>query len=136
MINSTVGDFFPIEGARHAYQEALDWYRIYGAADKIRWAIGPGPHGTPLEIREAIYEWMIRWLKDSRGDFREETVDMVPDFDLPASETGQVGGREIYQVISDSFQQKKSQGTSAQLLSEIRKWSGRPQPLRRPTCAY
>ena len=35
-----------------------------------------------------------------------------------------MGGREIYQVISDSFQQKKSQGTSAQLLSEIRKWSG------------
>ena len=28
LINSTVGDFFPIEGARHAYQEALDWYRI------------------------------------------------------------------------------------------------------------
>jgi dienelactone hydrolase len=123
LINSTVGDFFPIEGARHAYQEALDWYRIYGAADKIRWAIGPGPHGTPLEIRESIYEWMIRWLKDGRGDFHEEAVDMVPDFDLLASETGQVGGREVYQVISDTFQQKMSQGTRAQLLAEIRKWS-------------
>jgi dienelactone hydrolase len=124
LINSTVGDFFPIEGARHAYQEALDWYRIYNAEDNIRWAIGPGPHGTPLEIREAIYEWMIRWLKDGRGNFREEPVELAPEFDLLATQTGQVGGREIYQVILERFRQRMSQGNSEQLLAEMRKWSG------------
>jgi hypothetical protein len=123
LINSTVGDFFPIEGARHAYQEALDWYRIYGAEDHIHWAVGPGPHGTPLEIREAIYEWMIRWLKDGRGNFREEPVEMAPDFDLLATPSGQVEGREIYQVIEESFHKRMSQGSSEQLLTEIRKWS-------------
>src|SRR2546425_5303440 len=55
LIVSTVGDFFPVEGARHTYQEASDWYALYGAKDKIAWAIGPGGHGTPLEDREAIY---------------------------------------------------------------------------------
>ena len=124
LINSTIGDFFPIEGARHAYQEALDWYRIYNAEDNIRWAVGPGPHGTPLEIREAIYEWMIRWLKDGRGNFREEPVEMAPDFDLLATETGQVEGRQIYQVILDRFRQRMSQGSTEQLLAEVRKWSG------------
>ena len=123
LINSTVGDFFPIEGARHAYQEALDWYRIYGAEDHIRWAVGPGPHGTPLEIREAIYEWMIRWLKDGRGDFREEPVEMALDFDLLATPSGQVEGRQVYQVIQQSFRERMKQGNSEQLLAEIRKWS-------------
>jgi dienelactone hydrolase len=124
LINSTIGDFFPIEGARHAYQEALDWYRIYNAEDNIRWAVGPGPHGTPLEIREAIYEWMIRWLKDGRGNFREEPVEMAPDFDLLATQTGQVEGHQIYQVILDRFRQRMSQGSSEQSLAEVRKWSG------------
>jgi hypothetical protein len=124
LINSTIGDFFPIEGARHAYQEALDWYRIYNAEDNIHWAVGPGPHGTPLEVREAIYEWMIRWLKDGRGNFREEPVEMLPDFDLLATQAGQVEGREIYQVILERFRQRMSQGSAEQLLAEIRKWSG------------
>jgi hypothetical protein len=134
LISSTVGDFFPIEGARHAYQEALDWYRIYNAEDRIHWAVGPGPHGTPLEVREAIYEWMIRWLRDGRGNFREEPVEMLPDFDLLATQTGQVEGRQIYQVILDRFRQRMSQGSSEQLLAEIRKWSGaragQPPPVR------
>jgi len=122
LINSTVGDFFPIEGARHAYQEALDWYRIYNAEDRIRWAVGPGPHGTPLEIREAIYQWMLRWLKDGRGNFREEPVEMALDFDLLATPSGQVEGRQMYQVIQESFRRRMKQGNSEQLLSELRKW--------------
>ena len=123
LINSTIGDFFPIEGARRAYQEALDWYRIYDAEDHIHWAVGPGPHGTPLEIREAIYEWMIRWLKDGRGNFREEPVEMLPDFDLLATQNGQVEGREIYQVILEGFRKRMSPENPEQLLAEIRKWS-------------
>lgn len=124
LINSTVGDFFPIDGARHAYQEALDWYRIFGAEDKIRWAIGPGPHGTPREIRESIYQWMIRWLKDGHGDFREEPVDMALNSELLTSANGQVGGRDLYQVIFEGFQKRQSAGTREQLLAEIRKWAG------------
>ena len=126
LVASTVGDFFPIDGARHAYQEALDWYRIFNAENKIGWAVGPGPHGMPLEVREDIYEWMIRWLKDGKGNFREEPFEPAPDFDLLASETGQVGGRQVYQVIAESFHQRMSQGSTEQLQAEIRKWAGGP----------
>ncbi|HZT29984.1 MAG TPA: acetylxylan esterase [Bryobacteraceae bacterium] len=125
LICNTVGDFFPIEGARYAYQESLDWYRLFGAEDKIRWAVGPGGHGTPLEIREAIYEWMIRWLKDGKGNFREEPVDMAPDFELLATESGHVEGREMYQVILESLRARSKPGTPVELLAELRKLSGR-----------
>jgi hypothetical protein len=126
LVVSTVGDFFPLDGVRHAYQEALDWYRIFNAENKIAWAVGPGPHGIPREVREDIYEWMIRWLKDGKGNFREEPFEPAPDSDLLASETGQVGGRQIYQVISEGFHQRMNQGSTEQLQAEIRQWAGSP----------
>src|SRR6266849_2515326 len=92
LIVSTVADFFPIDGARHAYQEASNWYELYGAKDKVSWAVGPGGHGTPLEDREAIYGWMIRWLKDGRGNAKEQPVELTPPFDLWATGAGQVEG--------------------------------------------
>lgn len=133
LVVSTVGDFFPIDGARQAYQEALNWYRIFNAENKISWAVGPGPHGMPLEVREEIYQWLIRWLKDGKGNFREETFEPVPDFDLLAAETGQVKGRQVYQVISESFHQRLTQGTTEQLQAEIRKWAGGPAGHPPPT---
>jgi hypothetical protein len=128
LIASTEKDFFPLEGARRVYEEAQRWYRIYQAEDKIRWTVGPGGHGTPLEIREAIYDWMTRWLKDGRGDTREEALEMLPDFDLRASEAGQVDGRDIYRVILERFRARRSPGTRQQMLAEIRKWSQPGEP--------
>lgn len=124
MMASTVDDFFPIEGARYAYEESRRWYRLFGAEEKIAWAIGPGGHGTPLQIREAIYGWFIRWLKDGRGDPREEAVEMAPNFELQASETGQVGGRDLYEIIREGYRGRMKPGSTAELIAEIRKWSG------------
>ncbi len=122
LIGSTVGDFFPIEGARYAYDEARRFYRVFGAQDKIAWAIGPGGHGTPVQVREAIYEWFIRWLQDGKGDPREEDVDMASDTDLLASETGQVGGRELWEVINEGLQKRARRGTHDELVTELRRW--------------
>ena len=123
LIVSTEADFFPIAGAKQAYEEARSWYRLYGAEDKVQWAVGPGGHGTPHEVRERIYEWMIRWLKDGHGDFHEEPVQPQPDFKLFSTEAGQVGGRDIYEAIGDEFRARQSSGTQEQMLAEIRKWS-------------
>ena len=123
LIVSTVGDFFPLEGARHAYEEARSWYRLYKAEDKVQWAIGPGGHGTPREVRERIYEWMIRWLKDGHGDSREEPFQPLPDFKLFSTEAGQAPGRDIYEAIGDEFRRRQSTGTQEQMLAELRKWS-------------
>ncbi len=127
IIGSTVEDFFPIEGARHAYQEGRRWYRVFGAEERIAWVVGPGPHGTPREVREGIYEWFIRWLRDGRGDAREEEVELAPDYELLASESGQVGGRELNEIIAEGYRARMKQGSVEELVAELRKWSA-PEP--------
>lgn len=102
LILSTEKDFFTPEGARIVYEEAARWYAIYGAAEKLRWVVGPGPHGTPLPVREAIYGWMIRWLKDGQGSAAEETIEPVPQHQLWVTPKGQVGGRELYEIIREA----------------------------------
>ena len=55
LIQATEQDYFTPPGAKIMYEEARRWYRLYGAEDKIAFFVGPGPHGTPLVSREAVY---------------------------------------------------------------------------------
>ncbi len=114
LIVSTIEDFFSLEGARTVYNEARGWYRLYNAEDHVDWAVGPGPHGTPQPLRERIYEWMIRWLKDGHGSVNEEPVEMEPDHELLATAGGQVtldlGSREIYEIIRERFERRREKG--------------------------
>ncbi|HYM09998.1 MAG TPA: acetylxylan esterase [Bryobacterales bacterium] len=97
---STIGDFFPLEGARQAYQEAKRWYGIYGAADRVQWFVGPGGHGVPQQSREALYAWFIKWLKNGEGDAREAAFHLDPPENLLCTPTGQVadslGGETVF----------------------------------------
>jgi len=127
LIVSTIEDFFPLEGARTVYQEARGWYRLYHAEDHIDWAVGPGPHGTPQALRERIYDWMIRWLKDGQGDIHEEPVEMGSDHELLVTASGQVTtelhSREIYEVIRERFESRREKGArnSQELFGEVRR---------------
>lgn len=109
LIGSTLEDFFVPEGARQVYEEARHWYRLFGAEDRIQWAIGPGPHGTPRELRERIYEWMIRWLNDGKGDPTDQAVKFYPDHELWASRTGQVSqepdlqARDLHRYLAAEY---------------------------------
>lgn len=109
LIVSTIDDFFPLEGARRTYEEARHWYRLYGAQDHIDWAVGPGTHGTPLPVRERIYEWMIRWLKDGKGDAREAPVQMAANRELlvtPGQVTTDLEGRELHTIIRERIEKR------------------------------
>ncbi len=133
LIVSTIGDFFTIEGARQVYEEARHWYRIYGDVNRVDWAIGPGGHGTPQPVRERIYEWMIRWLKDGKGDPREEDVEMEPTLRLLATPSGQVsvdlGSRDIYEIIRERYEARRQRAAPdlKELLNEARRLI---EPLR------
>ena len=124
LILATDGDYFTPAGARLVYEEARRWYGLLGAEDKLRFFIGPGPHGTPLETREAMYEWMIRWLKDGKGDSREQPVHIYTNHELLVTANGRVegepGSRKLYQLILEEFRAKKRQGTIPELLDELR----------------
>jgi len=124
LILATDGDYFTPAGARMVYEEARRWFGFYSAEDRVRFFIGGGPHGTPLETREEIYKWMIRWLKDGNGDFHEQPVKMYSNHELLATPSGHVddvpGSRKLYQLILEEFRAKKRQGTITELLDELR----------------
>ncbi len=124
LIQATEGDYFTPAGGKMVYEEARRWYRLYGAEDRVHFFVGPGPHGTPLVSREAVYEWLIRWLKDGKGDPHEQSVKLYPNQDLWATRTGRVedepGSRKLYQLLLDDFHAKKKPGTQQELLEELR----------------
>ncbi len=125
LIQATESDYFTPAGTRLVYEEARHWYSIYGAEDKLAFFVGPGPHGTPLVSREALYQWMIRWLKDGQGDFHEQPVHLYNNFELSVTPTGRVedipGSRKLYQLILDDFHAKKQPGTIPELQAELRR---------------
>ena len=135
LIQATEQDYFTPPGAKLVYEEARRWYRLYGAEDKIAFHVGSGPHGTPLASREAVYEWLIRWLKDGRGDAHEQQVKIYPNHELQVTKTGRVedepGSRKLYQLILDSYHAKRKRGTPSELAAELRRLeipSGGPAP--------
>jgi len=134
LIASTLGDFFTPEGARQVFEEAQRWYHLYQAEEKVQWVVGPGEHGTPPVVREAIYAWMIRWLKGGRGNAREENVEMLPSHKLLATASGQVseeGSHDIWQVIRERFETRKRDGTLEELRSMLKGLVGKvDQPPR------
>ncbi|MFB3921962.1 MAG: acetylxylan esterase [Terriglobia bacterium] len=125
LIQATEHDYFTPPGTKMVYEEAKRWYRLYGAEDKVQMFVGPGPHGTPLVSREAIYEWMIRWLNHGQGDPHEQPVTLYPNQDLWATRTGHVddlpGSRKLYELILDEFNAKKKPGTIEELSAELKR---------------
>ena len=119
LITSTEEDFFTPAGARQVFDEAQHWYRLFDAQDRVKWVVGPGRHGTPLVVREAIYDWMIRWLADGTGNAREEAVTLLPDHDLQVTPGGQVEGRELYEIIRDTPHVQPAPGELARFAQEL-----------------
>jgi dienelactone hydrolase len=128
LIASTEEDFFTPPGARQVFEEAQRWYKMHDAIDRVKWVVGPGGHGTPLVVREAIYEWMIRWLAGGAVEPREESIALLPDHALLVTETGQVQGRELYHVIRDT---PRGKGSTTDLTQFVRDLLARNQPLVR-----
>jgi dienelactone hydrolase len=125
LLQATEHDYFTPPGVKLVYEEARRWYRLYGAEEKVGFFVGPGSHGSPVESREAVYQWMIRWLKDGRGDFHEQPVPLYVNHDLLVTPTGRVhdepGSRRLYQLILDDLKAKRKPETTSQLQTELRR---------------
>src|SRR5881628_551252 len=125
LIQATEHDYFTPPGAKLVYDEARRWYKLYGADDKVGFFVGPDPHGTPLESREAVNKWLIRWLKDGKGDFHEQPVHLYANDELLVTQSGHVedepGSRKVYQLILDDFHAKQRPGTILELQEELHK---------------
>ncbi|MBL8227131.1 MAG: acetylxylan esterase [Bryobacterales bacterium] len=88
---NTEEDFFPIAGARRTFEESQRIYSLFGAMDRVAMAVGPGGHGMPQNVREAIYGWMNRWLNNgAAGAVREPGFETEAEQTLWCTKSGQV----------------------------------------------
>jgi dienelactone hydrolase len=126
LLEATENDQFHFrhDGVQLVYQEAKNWYSLYGAQDKVGFLVGPGWHGMPLVSREAVYQWMIRWLKNGQGDFREQSVKMFSNHELQVTPSGNVedeaGSRKLYQLLQADFHAKQHPGSIPALMTKLR----------------
>ncbi len=125
LLLATTEDYFTPAGARPVYEEARRFYGLYGAEERVQFFVGQGPHGTPKESREAIYAWMIRWLKDGRGDPADQPVKQYTNRELRVTQGGNVeeepGSRKLYQVIRDEVPSRLQPRSVADLQAELRR---------------
>jgi cephalosporin-C deacetylase-like acetyl esterase len=80
-IMSTTYDFFPLIGARDVYADVLDCYTALGVPERANMVEPPAHHDYNQPMRESMYAWFNRWLKDET-----EPVTEVP-FTPEAPET-------------------------------------------------
>jgi predicted dienelactone hydrolase len=124
LVTSTEKDFFTPASAKIVIDEAQRWYGLFGASDRISWNVAPGGHGTPRELREAIYTWFIRWLKNGDGVATELDLDALPDHLLWATPNGHVPGRELTDLIRERFWSVARKGSAAELREYLSKSIG------------
>lgn len=107
LIGSTQSDFFRPRAAQVVYEEARSFYRHFDKPDHVAWVVGPGGHGTPLNVREAIYQWFIRHLNDNVGDAKELEVRSFSETELWVGPSGAVArdfrSRDIHAIIREDY---------------------------------
>jgi cephalosporin-C deacetylase-like acetyl esterase len=89
-ILSATRDFFPIAGARSAYEEARRAYERLGHADRVGFFEYDDVHGWSKPRREATYRWLERWLHGRVDAGVEPDFDTELESDLYATATGQI----------------------------------------------
>src|SRR5262245_37917228 len=119
LITSTEDDFFTPPGARQVFEEAQRWYELFDVRDHVKWVVGPGGHGTPKVNRDAIYEWMDRWLARGAANPVAEVTDLLPDQALLVTKNGQVEGRELYQIIRETPRAKATPQELAKFVTDL-----------------
>jgi cephalosporin-C deacetylase-like acetyl esterase len=70
LIAAATQDFFPIEGTRETYEALRALYERLGCPECVSLAEVDAPHGFSRPLREEMYGWMVRWLREERGEAR------------------------------------------------------------------
>ncbi len=112
------------EGVQLVYEEAQKWYALFDAEQNLGFMVGPGWHGMPLESREAVYQWMIRWLKSGQGDSHEQPVKMYTNRELLVTKSGNVedepGSKKLHQLLLADYESRKHKLTFEELAAELK----------------
>lgn len=112
-LGAAIRDFFPIEGARESFAEAKALFEAAGAGDRIEKVEADERHGLSLPLREGIYRFFHRWLKDGADapEIKEQKVTPRPANELLVCRDGQaavaLGSRPLLPLALEEFQAKK-----------------------------
>ncbi|MBI4908224.1 MAG: acetylxylan esterase [Acidobacteria bacterium] len=90
LMTTAIQDFFPIDGARAAYQEIRSAYTTQDAAAKAGYFEYDDTHGWSKPRREAAYRWLEKWLLGRDAAPQEDPVETEPEQLLYATATGQL----------------------------------------------
>jgi cephalosporin-C deacetylase-like acetyl esterase len=85
-------DVFPLAGAREVYLDVADCYRACGVRERASFVEVPARHDYNQPMRESMYAWFNRWLKDgpAGGTVAEQPFQPEPVSTLWCTTTGQV----------------------------------------------
>jgi cephalosporin-C deacetylase-like acetyl esterase len=89
-ITCTTYDFFPLIGVRDVYMDVLDCYTGLGVAERAKLFEAPAHHDYNQPMREAMYAWFNRWLKDEPGPVAEAPFETETPETLWCTPRGQV----------------------------------------------
>jgi cephalosporin-C deacetylase-like acetyl esterase len=107
LIAAATQDFFPIEGTRETYSALLTLYKTLGCPERVALAEVDAPHGFSRPLREEMYGWMNRWLREDgretrRGGLTEPEIEPEPEEALWCTPKGQVlvapGGETVFRL--------------------------------------
>jgi dienelactone hydrolase len=89
-IVSTTGDMFPFAGAQAAVEEIRHFWSVYGAADRVEWFYGPGPHGAIAPMGDQIIAFFRRALKSDSASVPFVALQPAHDEDVRVTASGQL----------------------------------------------
>ena len=84
-------DFVDINATSNAFREVKRVYKALGAMDQVDMFTNVGPHGFSKAQREAMVQWMKKWLVGENISVIENDAIVQKEEDLWVTETGQVG---------------------------------------------
>lgn len=104
MVVSTTRDFFSIQGAQDAFEQAKAFYRAYGRDDDAHFVMDDGPHGSTRKNRESAYGFFQKYL-DNPGSPVEEDVAYLDSASLVVTRDGNVftslGSKTLFDLNQD-----------------------------------
>lgn len=95
-------DFFAIEKTWETFRFIKRHYTDLGFSERAAIFENNAAHNYNGQQREAMVEWMLRWLKGEDRDVREPDLDLFTEEELRVTPTGQVlqldGARSIWDL--------------------------------------
>lgn len=121
-IISTTEDMFPYAGAQAAVEEIRHFWATFGAAGRVEWLAGPGPHGAIAPMGDRIVDFFRRALASTAPPLPFAALKPARDEDVRVTPSGQLATSVGSVTLADLARERAQAITPARPLA--------PAPLR------